>query len=410
MKIKVYKNASESGGNYAYTLPDGYTNNISINSAYADWISTVSVTGGIIIYGVDANTTNKTRVGYYIIKASNEDGTDSIEITIEVRQYTAYIPVCSDTFYNTDSNTFNYTISTDEDGVIYTGKATALPTGSGVEININKICYPYLSTQFPLEVFTTDSNNLFDMDTAIKKFYLTNLSYGSVIGDYIFYNAWEKNVVGDSYGNILLSAPIKNTIDTRQYFLTSVFKKANNTFNISYVENGVTNTIISKTNETDNIYLYTGRNYLFDGRQLKVDNTLVYEVKETCHKWCIYYKNLFGGYDSLLVDGNVVESTEYSPEMYTTNFNNLLPDAEHHKYINVGTNKYKMYVSANDDESSRMKHLFGSCELYLHNLESGDIVPVIIEGTFSKKTYKNQGNHKYTYEINLTEARDNVIR
>lgn len=401
MKNKGYININYNDTAAIFPLPTGYSNLTLDSTMIGEWLEYDGVSNGNIDFLVYTNTTGKTRVGYFIVKYI-VDG-ESVETTIEVRQYPQFIPVCSDTFYNTDASTFSYKISTDDEE-IYSGTAVALPAESGLEICVNKICYPYLSTQFPIEVFGGETRQLLIIDNAVKTFYLKN-SNGSTIEEYNFLNCWDKNITLDSVGNVILSAPIKKLVDTRQRLLASGLVTTGKVFRI---KRDGTN-IFVKPSEGNNVFLYVGDN-LIEGTYT-FNDTVEYEVKNTCYEWCIYYKNLYGGYDSILVDGNMVESMNYSPEMYTTSFNNLVPQAEHHKYLNITTAKYKMYISANDEESSRMKHLFGSTEMYLHNLVTDEILPVLCENnSFERKTYKNQGNHKYTYELNLTAAMDKINR
>ena len=407
MKITEKINVDFRGGNYTYSIPEDYRYGITIDSSLTEWLST-DTTNGVVTIDVDENSDTETRVGYITIKSTSADGEEKFNCILEIRQYCEFIPVCSDTFYNSDLGNFKYTIRTDEDGVIYNGNATSMPN-SGIEVCINKLCYPYLSSKFPIMAFEVDGMNVYDMDEYCKKFYLTNNNVD--IWEYKFIDAWKRdNITTDTYGDIITSTPIKNVIDTRQYFIASALQVYGGIFRVSIDGNDV----VYRYGDSGEYhsYLCAGRNgRMVDGASIILNNKIIYDVQDTCYDWCIYYKNLYGGWDSLLVNGNTVESTNYSPEMYTTSYNNLLADAEHHKYLNVANKTYKMYFSLNDEESKKVEHLFGSCEMYLHNLVDDTVVPVYCtDSKVEKKTYKNQGNHKYTYEINLKEGRDNIIK
>ena len=63
----------------------------------------------------------------------------------------------------------------------------------------------------------------------------------------------------------------------------------------------------------------------------------------------------------------------------------------------------------NDDEASRMHHLLNSTEVYLYNMNSGEMIPVTLNNTQTEyKTHK--GNGAITYTIEATLAQDRIRR
>ena len=62
------------------------------------------------------------------------------------------------------------------------------------------------------------------------------------------------------------------------------------------------------------------------------------------------------------------------------------------------------------NDGSKMYHLLESTQVYLHNLETDEIIPVVITDTSCVyKTYSNQGNTRFYYTINV-EASNYKIR
>lgn len=123
----------------------------------------------------------------------------------------------------------------------------------------------------------------------------------------------------------------------------------------------------------------------------------------SCADYCLYYINAYGGWDSLLVDGNVKRVDEItSSEMYVKKATNSL-DFGKTKYLNTITPTWTLYTGVmTDEEASRMHHLLESTEVYLHNLKEDVITPVIIRNSNCEyQTYTTNGRKlpHYTIEV-----------
>ena len=78
------------------------------------------------------------------------------------------------------------------------------------------------------------------------------------------------------------------------------------------------------------------------------------------------------------------------------------------KYLNTITPTWQLYTDDMND-GSRMHHLLGSTEVYLHNLQTDEILPVVITDTNCVyKTYANQGNKRFHYAINVEASNYNI--
>ena len=125
--------------------------------------------------------------------------------------------------------------------------------------------------------------------------------------------------------------------------------------------------------------------------------------------YCIYYKNAFGGYDWLVVDGITIPSSSYKKNVYRQRANNNTISFSKVNYQNDITDKIQFNTGfLKDDESKRMENLFTSTEVYVHNLKTGEIkAGVITDTSFTNKTYKNQGckYFNYTFNIELSNMR-----
>ena len=132
-----------------------------------------------------------------------------------------------------------------------------------------------------------------------------------------------------------------------------------------------------------------------------------------CKEWVLYYVNAYGGWDSLLIEGNTMERD--SLKRYTREM-----EYDNRETRNRGTQNYANEISKvytlntswmSDAESLRMHHLLNSPEVYLFNINTGEIFPVVLNNTTTEfKTYKNNGCRLVNYTIEATIAQDRIRR
>jgi hypothetical protein len=129
-----------------------------------------------------------------------------------------------------------------------------------------------------------------------------------------------------------------------------------------------------------------------------------------CSKYCLYYLNAYGGWDSFLINGNDKETDTITSYKYMKNADNTKKQFALNNYLNVISKKYSLKTDwLNDDEASRMYHLLESTEVWLHNLETDEITPVIITNkTCEYKTFKNNGRKKFYYTIDVEASQERI--
>ena len=128
-----------------------------------------------------------------------------------------------------------------------------------------------------------------------------------------------------------------------------------------------------------------------------------YVYKSTDKNYALYYVNAYGGWDSLAIRGNITQTDNMQSQTYKNKTNGKV------KYLNTITPTWQLYTDDMND-GSKMHHLLESTEVYLHNLETDEIVPVVItDSNCVYKTYANQGNKRFHYTINV-EASNYKIR
>jgi len=309
--------------------------------------------------------------------------------------------------------------------VIYAGTAYRRPGETNCIIRINDICADYLAAILPklaLAGFTSFA--------VAQEFVVIADPNGTPtqVDDVTFYNDWSYDLDWDA-SVMGLSDPIDGLVDPNQYILQSQLPASSVTATIHFTD-GSTSTIIiniagsADFNDDFNEDFSTidasenGGAAVLDLSQFSdVDYVEMggktYKVKDLCPKFIVYYVNAFGGWDSLILQGNDRESDALVRHTTGKDYDNAQPQ-------NRGVKDYAIEVTKgwnlntgwlDDNQSSRMHHLLNSTEVYLYDVASGRMLPVVLTDTSNEvKTYKGGGRHLVRYSFNANLAKDMVRR
>ena len=140
---------------------------------------------------------------------------------------------------------------------------------------------------------------------------------------------------------------------------------------------------------------------------------VTYQVlQDACQRFAAYYVNAYGGWDSLLLEGKETRRDELTRHTYRHDYDNADPAAR-------GTKDYAIEVSPawtlntgllTDDESSRMHHLLNSTEVYLCELATGRLFPVVLTDTETPHRRYADERRPVQYAFNATLARERFRR
>lgn len=363
----------------------------------------------IVINSYNNYTTNFTvnqniqgnRSGLITIEATdNNDLTHTYYVDITQTTINSN-PIWKDTFFSiTNIGELDYYVMLDNN-IIYNGKLVRFPDSNKIELKINDIVRDYLDNGLP----NGFENGSYPINEYSKEFtIITN----NQTHPYIFYNSY-------AYENLpyngCISVPIKNIIDKRQFFISSFYfdNTSNTNVRIQGIDNNgnITNIFNEEINaQKQHVYIWDD---LHGYKQIN-SNGKLYDVVETCANYCLYYCNAFGGWDSLLVEGNVLRTDTITSYQYTKSFNNNTIEFENKKYLNVINPTFKCYTNYfTDDEQSKLWHLFESTLVYLHDLNSGEILPVNIKNNkVDYTTFSNNGKKKFYNIIELEVAQERI--
>jgi len=131
-----------------------------------------------------------------------------------------------------------------------------------------------------------------------------------------------------------------------------------------------------------------------------------YKVAEqACKRYALYYRNAYGGMDSLLLDG-VQRKENYARSTITRKIDNSVRGARAiQNYRNGLTEGWELRLNnLTDAEAARMHHLVGSTEVYLCDLIADTLTPLVLTDTECvDRTFAN-GRKRIDWKLAATTA------
>ena len=429
MKTGSVKYDGSSTGISIDSLGCGYSNFASVSAPVvdADWIH---LGEGVLQSGYgydeiyrypisfDVNE-GAERVGVVTFIATDEQGdeyTDTCTITQLAKPYEpekpetpegddeeTYSPIWKDVEYIFGGEDVTYGIYTEktyrignqwftEDVLVFSGRAYAAPDETVVRVSVNKICQNYM----------TENPNIFTGSVGYGHSFATfklKDEYGTLLHTYHFINDWsyDELTVG------LKTNPIVPYIGDGQKLFFSTFatdeKKINwgmryydgtpDYDNQERVTNDFGTLVVAPSREKGVKTFYFGGNS--------------YNILPKCQcKYVLYYVNPNGGYDWFPITGRVSRRDRLETYTVTQNYNNTTANFGKKRYLSTINVNYQVNTQwLTQEQSNRMWELLESNTVWLHNLETDEIMPVIITDTEIEHKYKTNSNKMLSYQINL---------
>ena len=127
------------------------------------------------------------------------------------------------------------------------------------------------------------------------------------------------------------------------------------------------------------------------------------DYKVTSGDYVLYYSNAYGGWDSILLTGKVKKTDEIEHLNYKRRSNSQYKFSKINYQNNITpTWSLNTGISVN---GSKMYHLLESTMVYLHNLETNEIIPVVITNSQCEYlTRRNNGKRPFFYTITVEES------
>lgn len=278
--------------------------------------------------------------------------------------------IWKDTYYIADAedSPFEYTLELENGTVVFRGRAYAAPAERYIRININKIAQDYLRQSVPpLNQATAGATGSAVAEDGVHVFVLRDAD-GRVVGTYEFYYDWSYVDREEEYGVIALSEPI----------------------NGKAVEGMV--------------QLYS---YILDGRLYNTyskRNITGYQIGNYCTDYAIYYCNRNGGWDSYLPLGVCKRFDNYDRKNITMAYDAGSLGWGKKTYNNQITPSWEINTGwVNDSESDNLaRNLLGSNQVFLHDLNTDTIYPVVLTDTQVQfKTFVNNNRKMINHTIRM---------
>lgn len=225
----------------------------------------------------------------------------------------------------------------------------------------------------------------------------------------------------------VLSDPIINLLDNRQFFLytikagspdtqTTVTMKIGDITVLSFQISGYTyyNVVEDLSQQLyPGEFTYAYSYDFFVDRTVPIEgvNTITigpstYYVTNTCYRYCLYYLNQYGGWDSLLFRGRELKTDDLTRFSYKKNYVANSTDFCKVDYLTTIAERWSLNTSfLADNESDKMINLMASNTIFIHDLETGHIAPVnITNSSCEHKNYRNQNRKMSTYNIEVAAS------
>ena len=296
------------------------------------------------------------------------------------------------------------------DDLIFSGKVYAQKTDSVRSINVNDIIEDYTSDSIDITSSQrwqkTENEKVFTLATGVNETEMSDM-FNLVVADDWSYS--------DRARTYFTSDPICYTLDSRQYFIFSVQNRYGDTLpsysyqtdlvSVDGVETGDYK-VVSDESYTQIIKDISNLKTIDITEMDNVDDTRYFKVCTTKNKYCLYYKNLYGGYDSILLNPTSQLSASITDNTLTTDYDTTVLNHYKRSYSKTIQNKWTLKTNLlNDTQSEKMRHIYTSNQMWLHNLETGKLYAVNpVDKTFTEKTFKSNKHKPLSYTITVEEA------
>lgn len=330
------------------------------------------------------------------------------------------IPIWKDKFCNLGAVASQYFRIRVSSTTIYQGRAYRATSSGNLYIRINDICADYMAQKVPVLNPSSAAGGMFPVSFTVQK--SSNGSSWTTVETVDFNDDWSYDNSFDPSTNGM-SFPITGRIDLRQKIVQTRYASSSVTV---YSRYGGTSRIESLTplTSTDfsafyNAVAAAGKGRLeywcnthatYNGKTLTEVQmgTVTYKVTKACPRYCLYYKNPFGGYDHLLLEGAVILKRANSRETFKADYNNGLGMREEWDFMNETTASYEVNTGyLTEDESSRMPYLLDSPDVYLCDLENATVfIPVVIAtDSYSYQSANRFGMkmRNHTFEVKVAQ-------
>lgn len=313
--------------------------------------------------------------------------------------------------------------------IIYEGRAEARPGTTQAQVRINDICADYMAAH-ALPVFNGEAF-VPQMLSEVFTFQYKSGASWSAGTDVEFLADWSYDY---SYNPDLdgLSFPISLHLDGRQMLYVGLVADPDVT-SVNAVIHFADGTHITKVVSIRRTADYNedyGGDYATEDGEYKPYGVAVlnlanytgivrvemlgraYDV-DYCNRYALHYVNAYGGWDSFLPAKYELMQDTYTRHTIRTAYDNGSSENRGERnYANEVSRGIAFHTDTLTDEGAvNMQHLIGSTCVYMQDLQTGLMYPVVLtDASCAFKTFRNQGGKRVTYSFNVRLAHDMIRR
>lgn len=319
------------------------------------------------------------------------------------------IPIWKDTkaSYVTMGDSQTFTISADGQ-TIYNGRLVKKPGKVGLATYVNRLVKDYLSAKIDFN----RARVVHSQDNYIREFTI-NPATTAGVSSYKFYcdYGYEEGGVADNTLSVI-SRPLLNVVDPRQILFCTFADLSENTIKDVVARLRKSNRVIqtSTGGKVQTFTLPLLPSMVGDIIDIVDDMggevLASYEVRNTCAEYALYYLNAHGGYDHLLISGTTLRSDNIKrTEITRVVDNTTLKHGRNDVHTEI-TRTWRLNTGhLTDAQWAKTHHLLGSTHVFLHNLNTDEIVPVVIKANKADfNTYRNKGRRMSQLSIDVEES------
>lgn len=323
-------------------------------------------------------------------------------------------PIWRDKLYNLPGDSARFRIKTSNE-VIYEGVSVKRPGASSNQVRINDICADYIAHSLPLAATIPTLPVSFDVEVQM----MGNWQFVATIQ---FLNDWSYED-GFNPATASLSHPIIPKVAPGQ--ILPFTRTSSTAVKLTLYWSG-TSQQVNMAVPTDNLVLTdsfiralatTGWGGVavdlskYGFTSIKLPNNKTAEVDD-CIRFVLYYINAYGGMDWFPILGNHHEMDNVERNVFDMDVNNTYRTRSRRDLQNTITKAYTLHTGwLTDDQSAMMHHLLNSTEVYLHDLWTNKVDPVIItDSSYEYQTFKGNGGNPVQYAISVELANKTIRR
>lgn len=297
------------------------------------------------------------------------------------------------TIYDKADNTGN---------IIYQGKSFKRPGESYCVTKVNDILADYLKQQLVNGVVN------------IRQPYSVYVGASAKLSDE-FFLCWDYETGSDNLDGFP-NRPITGRIQVGTPIPITKFANYSQEVVASYLPAGVGSRVSVGTTTDVRNYLHTclsGYNSVkifpyyssADHEALGFELTII----PLCHRYQLYYQNMLGGIDCLVIEGKAVQRDKFGRTVISKAYtNNVTPIRNAGKEVidTDVTRTWELHTGwLTDAEAGRMGHLLGSPLVYLYDCVANVYYPVIMKtDEYQQKVTRYDGMIQYTINVELAET------